>query len=69
MRRRQGLTWVTGPTAEFSWSYDPGRRCFVIWRAGHAYHVLQTGKRFPAHTETYVKRAVCLLNGDPNGGS
>ncbi len=54
---------VTGRTsAEFTASYDPSRRCWVIRQHGTVYAVVPTGRRYPAHNETYIRRILDILN-------
>lgn len=52
---------VTGQAA-FSASYDPSRRRWVIRRHGTVYAVVPTGRRYPAHNETYIRRILDILN-------
>ncbi len=52
---------VTGQAA-FSASYDPSRRCWVIRQHGTVYAVVPTGRRYPAHNETYIRRILDILN-------
>ncbi len=54
---------ATGQTT-YSWTYDPTRRCWVIWRDGRVYQVVPESRRNPANTESYVERCVAALNGD-----
>lgn len=49
-------------TAEFTASYDAARRCWVIRQHGTVYAVVPTGRRYPAHNETYIRRILDILN-------
>lgn len=61
MSAAPGLTSVTGQAA-FSASYDAARRCWVIRQRGTIYSVIPTGRRYPAHTERYIRRILDILN-------
>lgn len=54
-------TSVTGQAA-FSASYDAARRCWVIRQHGTVYSVIPTGRRYPAHTFSYIRRILDILN-------
>lgn len=62
MSAPQGLILAIGPSAEFSWTYDLSRRCWVIRRRGTVYSVIVESRKYPAHTESYVRRVVAMLN-------
>lgn len=47
---------------EFTASYDAARRCWVIRQHGTVYAVVPTGRRYPAHNETYIRRILDILN-------
>lgn len=58
---------MTAATPVFTWTYDPERNRYVIWRGGSVYQVIVPSRHNPAHGERYVRRCVDVLNGATNG--
>jgi hypothetical protein len=49
---------------EFTYTRDFGRGCWIIWRHGQKYGEIPRSVAHPANTQTYVERAVRMLNGE-----
>lgn len=55
----------SGGSPEFTWEWAYGRGCWVIWRHGQPYlEIERHPRKYPGHTEAYVRRVVAKLNGE-----